>query len=306
MAKRIAIFNGFPFHYEMFGCVFEFLTNAKLAFSVYSERTDEMGWFSVYTSRFGAIPIHPIQEYDPSNYDYVFLLTDDDFKYKLQWNSAKIIMFEHHGLRNVARFAHRRIQTRFFTRRLPPPSPDSWVMPVWTIFQKPTPKLSQIVHIVAIGNNCPANPDELRPWFDTLSSYKFTFINRDPAPTRFDYDSWAPYSNVTVLTNIDTNMLLETAAAADWCLLLPKNGNQLHNSISAIIPIAYGVGTPLLMPNEWGIAYGLGGIRPLDPSNPVEKPNAAVLQELFDTKEALVKRRDSVFETCLQVECPGL
>jgi hypothetical protein len=297
MAKRIAIFNGFSFHYEMFGCVLEFLTKNGLEFSIYSETANEMGWISFYESVFGTLAIQPINAYDSSKYDYVFLLTDDDYKYKVHWRSSKVILFEHYSRRHVLRPAHQRIQIRHFKSRTPASPINTWAFPVWDICKMP--KANHDVQIVGIGNTCPKNPDELRPWFKDITLPKFIFINRDPSPTIFEHDLWAPYSNVTLLTNIDARKMLEIAASADWLLIIPKNGNQLYDSISATMPIAYGVGTPLLMAKEWCEIYDFGGMIPLDPSNAIEKPTEAVMKELFETKEALINRRDSLFAESL-------
>ena len=296
MTKKIAIFNGFRFHYEMFGTVLEFLTHRGLTFSIYSETQDAMGWFEVYTTKFGALTVHPTGAFDHTKYDYVFLLTDDDVQYHYLWTHPKVIMFEHCGRRNTMRMTWRRIQMREFKERIPPSSPHTWTLPVWSIFQRPK---ADALKIVAIGNNCPSNPEELKPWFQNITAPQFVFINRNPAPTKFDYDSWTDYKNVTLLENIDAATMLEHAADAHWILLLPKNGNQYKNAISACIPIAYGVGTPLLLSKAWCEAYGLKGMNALDPTNPIDKPSNIVMTELFETQAALQKRRDGLLEESL-------
>lgn len=298
MSKRIAIFNCFPFHYEMFGTVLEFLTQRGLNFTIYSETRDAMGWFEVYTHTFGNLTINPVNAFDHTKYDYVFLLTDDDFVYHYSWTHPKVIMFEHSGRRNTARMTWRRIQMREFTQRLPPSSPHTWALPVWSIFQRPK---AEALKIVAIGNNCPSNPDELKPWFQDITALQFVFINRNPAPTKFDHDSWTPYKNVTLLENIDAQAMLEHAASAHWILLLPKNGNQYKDAISACIPIGYGVGTPLLLSKAWCEAYDLKGMCALDPSSPIGKPSNIIMDELYETQAALQKRRDRLLEESLQL-----
>lgn len=297
MTKRIAIYNGFPFHYEMFGTVLEFLTQRGYEFDLYSETRDEMGWFAFYTRRFGDLPFKPLAAFDDAHYDYVFLLTDDDFRYKYFWTRAKVIMFEHSGRRNTSRMTWRRFQTREFTQRVPPSSPDTWVLPVWNIFQRPK---TDILKIVAIGNNCPSHPDELTLWIIDISSPHFVFMNRRPAPTQFDHDAWKAFPNVTLLENTDATTMLEHAASADWILMLPKNELQFKHAISACIPVAYGVGTPLLLSKPWCEAYGLKGMCPLDPTSALTKPTAELMAEVFETQEALLKRRDFLFEESLR------
>lgn len=293
MKQRIAIFNGFPFHYEMFGCVLEYLTSRNITFDIFSETRNEMGWIKVYESRFGNIEFRNFREYNPHNYDYVFLLTDDDPHYK--WSEgAKIIMFEHSGKRNVMRKTHQRVQLRQYASR-----GDTWFLPVWNIRQR-TKDLS-IMKIVAIGNNCPSNPDELKPWFYDLTTPKFVFINRKPAPTIFDHSSWVNYSNVKLLENIDADQMLEEAATADWLIILPKNEYQYKMGISAIHPIAYGVGVPILMKKEWIPEYNLGGIRPFDNTVPLAKPTEELLKEVHRTRNDILKRADKILSKSLEL-----
>ena len=296
--KRIAIFNGFRFHYEMFGFVLDYLTTNNLPFDIFSETEGDMGWFRVYESRFGSRTIHPIRSFNQYNYDYVFLLTDDDTKYSKRWQHSKVIMFEHTGTRYVMRSVHRRLQLRQYTTRHPPSPEESWILPVWNIGYRD--KDPAHIQITAIGNNCPCNPSELLPWFQDIRSVKFTFINRTPSPTIFDHASWTPYTNVTLLENIDAERMLEEASKADWLLLLPKNEHQYQDSISAILPIAYGVGTPILMKQEWLTAYGFGGIQALDPAHPTQKPSAAILEECEAMRDRLFERRDKILEECLR------
>lgn len=300
---RIAIFNGFPFHYEMFGFVLEYLTNQKLAFDIFSETRDEMGWIRAYESRFGvSLVFRNIQEYNPNEYDYLILLTDDDVWYR--WSEgAKIIMFEHSGIRNVMRKTHRRIQLRQFVNRIPFSSPDTWCLPVWNVRQRPAHVTKGIgvtgVKVVAVGNNCPCNPEELKPWMYDIRAPTFVFINRNPAPTKFDHASWVEYPNVRLLENIDTDQLLAEVETADWVMLLPKNEYQYKTFISAILPIAYGLGVPILMKREWIPAYNMGGMRPLDNTVPLTKPSEQILQEVIQTRDELLKRRDRILTECL-------
>lgn len=298
MSKRIAIFNGFPFHYEMFGFVLEYLTKYNLPFDIFSETRNEMGWIRVYESRFGPLTFKPLREYNRYNYDYVFLLTDDDNKYKYAWvDGAKVIMFEHSGNRSVMRNTHRCIQLRQFVTRIIPSSPETWAFPVWNIGKRI--KDPSIIKVVAVGNNCPCNPDELKPWFYDINTPRFVFINRNPAPTQFDHASWSAFPNIRILENIDASHMLEEVATADWLMLLPKNAYQYQIFISAIHPIAYGVGIPLLMKKEWIAAYNLGGIRPFDNTKPLEKPQEDLLREVEQTREQLIERRDKLLEESL-------
>jgi hypothetical protein len=95
--------------------------------------------------------------------------------------------------------------------------------------------------------------------------------------------------------------MLEHAGKADWLLILPKNAYQYTDSISATIPIAYGVSTPILMTAEWKESYGYGGIKALDNTTDLEKPTVAILEEFAKERANLLERRNRILSESLGV-----
>lgn len=304
MCTRVAIFNGFNFHYEMFGFALDYCFSHGIVPVLYTGIDCAYGWFDEYATRFQrTLDIRPVDSYDPNNHDVVFVLTDDDIWYARRWafvrDGPRVLLFEHYARRSVIVAATARIPLRHYVTRIDPSGAgaNTWVLPVWEPRPITTPPADGVVRVVAIGNNCPTTPEELAPWVHSLrdAAVEFTFINRTPAPTMLTPEAWTDYPNVRICLNIPTAAVLEAVERADWLLMLPKNAIQKHDAISAIVPLAYSFRKPLLVAPDWIDAYGFrGGLVALDPTRPLTKPDAACMAALETQRAALFARRDAI------------
>jgi len=86
---KVAVYNGFPFHYETIGHVIDYCKMRGHELVVYSKTEDSWGWFDYY----GISPL-PIDQYTHKEFDHVFLLTDDDWSFP-STPDEKVICIEH-------------------------------------------------------------------------------------------------------------------------------------------------------------------------------------------------------------------
>jgi hypothetical protein len=86
---KVAVYNGFPFHYETIGHVIDYCKLRGHELVVYSKVENSWGWFDYY----GIMPL-PVEKYNHKEFDHVFLLTDDDWSFPLT-PDEKIICIEH-------------------------------------------------------------------------------------------------------------------------------------------------------------------------------------------------------------------
>lgn len=99
--KKIAIFNGFPFHYEMFGYVIHFCKKNSYILTIYTEGFSHYNWFDYYKKIFTdetfdfQIKYYIYFENERYQYDYIFILTDDDPRFKNEWVNNKTICVDH-------------------------------------------------------------------------------------------------------------------------------------------------------------------------------------------------------------------
>lgn len=103
MSKNIAIFNSFSFHYEMFGYIIFYCYANKYNLTIYTEDKYDMGWFDFYKQLFGNKSyqfnfIHYTnfgEDIKKSEYDLIFLTTDDDPNFEVRWMTYKVICINH-------------------------------------------------------------------------------------------------------------------------------------------------------------------------------------------------------------------
>ena len=78
----IAIFNGCPFHFEMFGYILNYAKNNNIWVDIYTTTDNNLGWLDFYRSKFSNFKIINIDLFfniDKKKYKYIFLTTDDDY-----------------------------------------------------------------------------------------------------------------------------------------------------------------------------------------------------------------------------------
>lgn len=86
---KIAVYNGFHFHYETIGHVLEYCNLRGHELVVYSKTEKNWGWFDHY----GITPLS-VEKYNHKDFDYVFLLTDDDWSFPVT-PDEKVVCIEH-------------------------------------------------------------------------------------------------------------------------------------------------------------------------------------------------------------------
>lgn len=120
LCMKVAVYNGFPFHYETIGHIVEYCKSRQYELDVYSKTENSWGWFDYY----GIQPKSP-EEYTHEGFDRVFILTDDDWTFPVT-PDEKIICIEHVDFQrrsgNIKRvtFKHRKgIPFTVFTWSIP-------------------------------------------------------------------------------------------------------------------------------------------------------------------------------------------
>lgn len=105
MTKKIAIYNSYPFHYEIFGYVIFYCYINKFTLDIFTENEYNMGWILFYQTLFNEyaeknVFFHYYEEFENdlirNNYDLIFLTTDDDPNFKYEWMNRKVICINHY------------------------------------------------------------------------------------------------------------------------------------------------------------------------------------------------------------------
>ena len=288
---KFCIFNSLPQHHEMFAYVLDYFKSSNKPIDVYTNKTNDYGWLKFYEKKFSVISWFPISFFNPDAYDYVFLLTDDDRGYQPFWNDkTRVIVVEHDGKRKLDYRSYFTIQTRQFKLRNPPSDPNTWVLPIWNNeFYEKFDKLT----VLSIGNA--SNKINLPALFKNFSDIQFILVDR-----HMDTGALPAQPNVTRYNSLEASRLVEFAAKAHYIVFWPTTAfsqEHMHNSMSGSFPLAYSVGTHLLIPESFIEPLGLDGIVGIEGSIHLEKPDEALYSRFLVQRTDLLKRRDTLFNS---------
>lgn len=278
---NIAIFNGFPFHYEMFGYVIDYCKKNSIKLDIYTNQLNDIGWLKFYESYFNCNYIDYTKFQYENDYDKIILLTDDDRRFLNKGSHLdKTICIDHFFvLRNKSINIH--IGTRFYTAR---PSLD-WILPVYRLINVEE-KINNST-IVCIGVSIPNNFMN----FSYFDKYKFILIGRHINKMHYE-----KYNNITCHSNLNTTDMIDLLKNSSYVYISNKDPEHLDKKISAAIPLAMNCLCTLIMPKKMNDIYKFkSAITYEDKINLIE-PNPELVNEDLDD---LLKHRDSIFDKYL-------
>jgi GR25 family glycosyltransferase involved in LPS biosynthesis/glycosyltransferase involved in cell wall biosynthesis len=97
--KKIAIFNSFPFHYEMFGFILHYAEKNNYSVDIYTNTSNDLGWFEFYQTHFGndikIISCSSFEKRKGEEYDFIFVTTDDDSGFQSNWINERVVCINH-------------------------------------------------------------------------------------------------------------------------------------------------------------------------------------------------------------------
>ena len=150
--KKLAIFNGFPFHYELFGYIIEYSLYNNYDLTIYTNFDIALGYIDFLKEHFKnyfEFKHFTKFENERDNYDFVFLTTDDDFEFKNEWITSNTICIDHHSTIRRPQINHR-IATRPFE-----PNFRKWGLPCFSLikYNEKLQENADEINIVIIGRN---------------------------------------------------------------------------------------------------------------------------------------------------------
>jgi len=296
---KIAIYHGFQnFHFEMIGYVLDYLITFNYDFSLYSHcNIFSFHWMKFYNELFNKYKIiwNNPNNFDSNNYDYVFLLTDDDFSF-ITNNKIKIICIEH--VDYIRRLhVYLRIGTRFFHNR-----PEClWALPsfqVLTINEKLNILQNENkINVAVLGKNQPNSFNLLKNLFINFSDINFYLIGKeiDNVKEIFKYND-----NVKIYNNCLTIIMLNILKKCHYvlCLDIFKSEHYTKQAISASIPLSFSFGCQLIIPQHWQIYYNFKSIISYETNELLLSKNIN-LDYIYEEQNDLISHRNNMFNKCL-------
>lgn len=241
--KKIAAYNGFDFHYEMYGYILDYCKSRNYSLTIYSDNKNNLGYIDFYKSLFD-FDLQSISQFQEDRYDYdvIFLLTDNDDSFPTE--DAKInrktICIDHlHEIRNTAFETH--VSTRPFAKERP------WALPTFPILtsgekmENMRDKEEDI--IVFLGHTPNAHNKDVLQRIVSTRTIRLMVISRNNESSI----TGLPYP-VEYYSDLSTEELINILLRASYVITdITNHKDYTHELLSGSIPLAFSTLTPLIM-----------------------------------------------------------
>jgi mannosyltransferase OCH1-like enzyme len=280
---KVAIFNGFRFHFEMFGYILHYCKVKGYSATIYTQE-DAHGWKEFYMSLFPTLQWKSCGQFmsDQMSYDYIVLPTDDDRMFQPKKNN--VICIDHnYMLRRPEINPSFHIATRPFVSNY-----RKWGLPCYPIVQNVQEKIAFCkakadgIHVVILGG---CNDYDIRRLQRLSSSAPITlhFISR-----RVNADLVAPLKStytVCVHENISTNEMMTILKYSNYviCDVTTFADHTNGLSMAGCIPLAFSTLNTLLISDKNNALYKFTSSTSfsLDSADPIQ------VTDSLDEKEIL-------------------
>jgi len=307
MTPKIAVYNGFPFHYEMFGYLIDWSISRGITLDIYTNNQHDMGCFDFHVKQFGprfnVFPCVELTTQKLDSYRRLILTTDDDWYFPRQFpnisehNLGKIVSIEHDNW-NRTKFGNPKIGTRFFISR--PEMP--WAIPTYRLIspEEKRARLQGKIRIAAVGNG-------FLPGYRMYDfggehfvgdNLEFHVISREIDPTCF-----SGFRNIHFHSELDTSTLVEVLKDSHYVFHYPDK-RKIFRAITGVMLLAPGCLAKSIICRESLHYYLMGGIFP----HTIEYSSDSVLSLSSDTQVEqldqdlldLIQHRNFVLDSILE------
>jgi len=303
---RVAIFNSFPFHYEMFGYILDHFSRngrndaSSTVVSIFTETRNELGWLEFYKTQFKTLNLEfrPVSDFCDARhaFDLIFVPTDDDFAFKREWIDERCIASDHHILIRRPEYKHH-IGVRPFAG-----SNKQWAIPCCE-FVSANEKLRHLetdcIH-VAIGGSldCIFNYEAINRLSSSVPLHVH-FIGRKIIDLRPKIKEGIV---VHLHEKMDTSEMIELLKKCDYVMtdLLKKN----ESSMSGYIPLSFSTLTSLIISKQNNRIYGFKNVVEFelnaDDRIVLSKRDDTDIEQLKGERDGLVAMYDSAIKDIVE------
>ena len=278
---KLAIFNGFDYHHEMFGYIIEFAITNNHALDVYTTRNGELGWLELYKQHFGRISFLPLHAFH-NDYDWIIVITDDDYTFNDKKYKNVIAIDHYYQLRRPS--IQRHIGTRWFYNR--PTLP--WALPCFQLVENKF-TLNEI-HIAIIGTNVPKNPNFVQRMIHIIQNEGAVFhlISRHIQKELFE-----KHNNIVIYQSISASQMVDILHQTSHILVLDIE-DHIEKKMSGCIPLAFSTLNQLVLPKAMNERYKFTSCITYDENERIYllRPN---IEDVKQERKRLIKHRDDVF-----------
>jgi hypothetical protein len=289
--KKIAVYNSFSFHYEMFGFLIDFVSKYKgkeaLSLTLFSNSENNMDWFRFYMKTFpGIFKLVHYSNFSPETFDYVFILTDDDPFWNDAWNTSKTFCIDHHSsIRRPSISYENHIGTRLFPSNMK----VSWCLPVFRLINVDTKKQKMQKKIVCLGRN------NYKIFDDTIDDcFEIILIDRDINEKEMQEKF---KRKITCIKQCSTIDMIDHLLTAMYVFVSDNNKDHFFHSMSASIPLALDCLCTLVLPKGMNTFYNLVSVVEYDATDFIKLPTETSIESVDYDLEIMIKQRDNTINS---------
>lgn len=315
----ISIYNGFPFHFEIFGVFLNFLhqfvCSHKLKIHIYTNLEDPLRWLDFYRARYDFLEIMPCGEFSATAFNesaYVILGTDDDTSFSTFYASLpdadkKLICYDHDiALRapHILRHITTRPYPPHITHRVSVPYMYP-TYPMITLEEKRAALAAEsTVNIIVVGgtyNNNRYWPHLLRSNSDAFKDgrIRIFYIHRHcPAVWRkMDRYVTSICTQTEIIEDCDTERMYALLRRSNYMLILTDAYKFIHESCSGSIGLAFSMGCRLIMPRIYNTDYQFRSALYFEDGPILTDAATADLVPVFEEQAAIHKHNQEVLSS---------
>ena len=304
---RIALFNGFPCHYEMYGYIIYFCKQKGYSLMIYHDNNkDVQGYINFYNGMFADFLIEykdiSLFEEEKGLMDYIFLTTDDDFSYKTtdeNTNQKTICIDHYYKIRNPI------FEKRIATRPFPKGYERKWALPTYPIINNDEKMkiLSNKYHndeciIVMIGHH---NGDFYNTMIlNQLKKENNKIVIHAISPiyiSRGNFRGLDSSIELHIHNNIQTKEMIFILYKAHYVITGISKNDQIAYAMSGAIPLAFSTLTPLIICNETNKFYQFKNVIEYDKNSTDE-----IVLDNIDIEKLEIERNELLDKNKLLLE----
>jgi hypothetical protein len=280
---KIAIFNGYGIHYEMYGYIIDYCKIKNYNLDIYSSTEENMEWLKFYIINFPKT--FRLLNYDKYNYindyDYIILITEEDPFFYNFWINNKIISINHSSFSRRNNIIKKYINTR------PHSQCNNWILPVYKLINIAEKQSIFKNNIICLGGNALLTYKDIKR-FKNNEKYNFILIDR-----RDNKQKYKDFKNIFFYNNLSAITMNNFIKESKYMLILDNNKDHINISMSAAIPLGLNYLCNLIMPLEMNNYYKFKSVITYTDEIILNEPN---LQLINEDLENMIEHRNNIFD----------
>jgi len=286
----ILLYNGFPFHHEMTGCILDFSAKYNINVSIVLKYIDT-SWLDVYRSKYEFNVLESLPS-DLDQYLFVMLLTDDDYSFPEYRINENVVCIDHY-------YVNRRGSIRYHLPVIPFKDNENiglYIFPVFNYIDYNTKmntlNLQKKPVISIIGSS--GMPSDLNQLYmiENLDEFNIFIINRK-IPQLFA----RKLPNVYLCENISAVHMFEILVSSTYVLFIhnntPFSTAQMDNKcMTGCMPISFSTGCKLIIPKELNRLLKLNSSIEYSSGSKLILDKTPSLVDVFNERDCLASIRD--------------